>query len=57
MKFFQSRFPTVNAGRGKLVSYAYPAVRILARPCLPGFFLAKHRGIMRFAGSLFSSRA
>jgi hypothetical protein len=33
-----ARFRALNTGRGKLVSYAYPAVRILARHCLPGFF-------------------
>jgi hypothetical protein len=36
----QSRCPAANAGRGKLLSYGYPAVRILARLYLPGSFYA-----------------
>jgi hypothetical protein len=33
-------FLSVNAGRGKLLSHGYPAVRISARLSLPGFFLS-----------------
>jgi hypothetical protein len=32
--------PAANAGRGKLLSYGYPAVRILARLDPPGSFSA-----------------
>jgi hypothetical protein len=39
-RLWQSRFPAVNADRGKLLSYGYPAARILARPYLPGSFFA-----------------
>ena len=34
----RSCFPAVNAGRGKLLSYGYPAVRILARLVCWAFF-------------------
>ena len=39
-RLWQSRFPAVNADRGKLLSYGYPAARILARLYLPGSFSA-----------------
>jgi hypothetical protein len=35
----RSRFPHVNAGRGKLLTYGYPAVRISARLLCRAFFL------------------
>jgi hypothetical protein len=47
-----------DAGRSKLVSYAYPAVRNLARPSPPGFLSsrhAKHQGLMQFAGACLTS--
>lgn len=36
---WQSRFPAVNADRGKLLPYGYPAAKILARLNLPGSLL------------------
>jgi hypothetical protein len=51
----QSRSPHVNAGRGKLLSYGYPAVRISARLLCRAFFFykipsqhARHRPMSRF---------
>jgi hypothetical protein len=42
---WQSRFPAVNADRGKLLSYGYPAVKILARLYLPGSLLCKSQSV------------